>query len=154
MGESTITTAFLVLTLSCTILAQEMIGQDDSSWFDQHNDVYAEHSVQNRTVDIRSTSVIWIYLFYTDFHFLSQETEWKPKNVRICHSNFSRSSVNIHLPRADNSLFEIQLNCGEASNVTVMLKDRAGNDPSRSLVFYNQEEGLCFHIKDTFKTLC
>ena len=136
MGESTITTGFLVLTVSCAILTQEMIGQDDSSWFDQHNDVYAEHSVQNRTVDIRSTSVIWIYLFYTDFPFLSQETEWKPKNVRICHSNFSRSSVNIHLPRADNSLFEIQLNCGEASNVTVMLKDRAGNE------------------LDTFKTLC
>ena len=152
MGESTITTGFLVLTVSCAILTQEMIGQDDSSWFDQHNDVYAEHSVQNRTVDIRS-DVIRIYLFYTDFHFLSQETEWKPKNVRICHSNFSRSSINIHLPKADNSLFEIQLNCGEASNVTVMLKDRAGNDPSRSLLFHNHREGLCFHIKDTFKTL-
>ena len=53
MGENTITKGFLVLTVSCAILTQEMIGQDDSSWFDQHNDVYAEHSVQNRTVDIR-----------------------------------------------------------------------------------------------------
>ena len=56
-----------MLTVSCAILTQEMIGQDDSSWFDQHNDVYAEHSVQNRTVDIRS-DVIEKYLFYTDFH--------------------------------------------------------------------------------------
>ena len=60
MRESTTTTGFLVLTVSCAILTQEMIGQDDSSWFDQHNDVYAEHSVQNRTVDIRS-DVIRIY---------------------------------------------------------------------------------------------
>ena len=78
MGESTITTAFLVLTLSCAILAQEMIEQDDSSWFDQHNDVYAEHSVQNRTVDIRS-DVIEKYRFLTDFIFSARRLSGSPK---------------------------------------------------------------------------
>ena len=71
MGESTITTGFLVLTVSCAILTQEMIGQDDSSWFDQHNDVYAEHSVQNRTVDIRSDVISLASISFTQISIFS-----------------------------------------------------------------------------------